>query len=201
MNKLKRSYIKRALVIPLLILAVLIVAATIAVPKIIASMPVSTDKTHAVTKYNPEDYDLYLREYKRFDELSLNRFVGWISSEDIALGCAVTYDSEKENTECVSLLPSSTEPWNDGCVIIVGKNTDALFRNLHKAEIGDTVNIEFYKNPSYKYRIADIVYVSEYDEIARHKKKNSLIMCLPYKNFGGGDEYIYTLYIAKQIEE
>ena len=67
MNKLKRSYIKRALVIPLLISAVLIVAATIAVPKIIASMPVSTDKTHAVTKYNPEDYDLYLREYKRFE--------------------------------------------------------------------------------------------------------------------------------------
>ena len=49
MNRLKSSYIKRAVVYPLLVLATLIIIATIVVPKFIESLPVATDKVHAVT--------------------------------------------------------------------------------------------------------------------------------------------------------
>ena len=43
MNDLKSSYIKKAVVFPLVTVAVLIVIAALAVPKIIASLPVETD--------------------------------------------------------------------------------------------------------------------------------------------------------------
>lgn len=201
MNKLKSEYIKKAVIIPLLVLAVLILAATFIVPKFIDSLPVGTDKVHAVTQYNVEEYDLFPTEYSKFDELAHNRFVGWLSSEDVALGCAVTYDSENEDSKASSLIKGSTEPWNDGCVMIIGKNTDNEFRNLHKAKIGDEVEVEFYKNNTYKYQISDIEYTVSRDEIKNYKNKNSLIMCLPYKNFDKNGEYYYTVFVADLIEE
>lgn len=201
MNKLKSEYIKKAVIIPLLVLAVLIIAATFIVPKFIDSLPVGTDKVHAVTQYNVEEYDLFPTEYSKFDELTHNRFVGWLSSEDVALGCAVTYDSENEDSKAASLIKGSTEPWNDGCVMIIGKNTDNEFRNLHKAKIGDEVEVEFYKNNTYKYQISDIEYTVSRDEIKNYKNKNSLIMCLPYKNFDKSGEYYYIVFVADLIEE
>lgn len=201
MNKLKSEYIKKAVIIPLLVLAVLILAATFIVPKFIDSLPVGTDKVHAVTQYNVEEYDLFPTEYSKFDELTHNRFVGWLSSEDVALGCAVTYDSENEDSKAASLIKGSTEPWNDGCVMVIGKNTDNEFRNLHKAKIGDEVEVEFYKNNTYKYQISDIEYTVSRDEIKNYKNKNSLIMCLPYKNFDKNGGYYYTVFVADLIEE
>lgn len=200
MNKLKSEYIKKAVIIPLLVLAVLILAATFIVPKFIDSLPVGTDRVHAVTQYNVEEYDLFPTEYSKFDELAHNRFVGWLSSEDVALGCAVTYDSENEDSKAASLIKGSTEPWNDGCVMIIGKNTDNEFRNLHKAKIGDEVEVEFYKNNTYKYQISDIEYTVSRDEIKNYKNKNSLIMCLPYRNFDKNGEYYYTVFVADLIE-
>lgn len=201
MNRLKSSYIKRAVVYPLLVLATLIIIATIVVPKFIESLPVATDKVHAVTQYNVEDYDMFPTKYKDFSDLKHNRFVGWLSSEDVALGCAITYDSENEKTMATSLLKGSTEPWNDGCVMIIGKNTDAEFRNLHKAAIGDTVDIEFYGNSTYSYKISRVEHIVSRDEIKGLKKENSLLMCLPYKDFEKENSYFYTVYIADLIGE
>ncbi len=201
MNRLKSSYIMRAVVYPLLILAVLIIIATVAVPKFIESLPVSTDKVHAVTQYNVTDYDMFPAKYSRFSELKHNRFIGWLSSEDVALGCAITYNSENENSNAASLLKGSTEPWNNGCVMIIGKNSDDEFRNLHKAKIGDKIDIEFYKNDTYHYQISDVEYIVSRDEITSFKGKNKLIMCLPYKNFEKDDEFFYTVYTANLIKE
>lgn len=201
MNRLKSSYIMRAVVYPLLVLAVLIIIATIIVPKFIESLPVATDKVQAVTQYNVKDYDMFPTKYSKFSELEHNRFIGWLSSEDVALGCAVTYNSENENSNAASLLKSSTEPWNNGCVMIIGKNTDNEFRNLHKAKIGDKIDIEFYKNDTYHYQISDVEYIVSRDEISNFKGKNKLIMCLPYKNFEKDDEFFYTVYTADLIKK
>lgn len=201
MNRLKSSYIMRAVVYPLLVLAVLIITATIIVPKFIESLPVATDKVQAVTQYNVKDYDMFPTKYSKFSELEHNRFIGWLSSEDVALGCAVTYNSENENSNAASLLKGSTEPWNNGCVMIIGKNTDNEFRNLHKAKIGDKIDIEFYKNDTYHYQISDVEYIVSRDEISNFKGKNKLIMCLPYKNFEKDDEFFYTVYTADLIKK
>lgn len=201
MNRLKSSYIMRAVVYPLLVLAVLIITATFVVPKFIDSLPVATDKVHAVTQYNVKDYDMFPTKYNGFSELNHNRFIGWLSSEDVALGCAVTFDSENENSNAASLLKGSTEPWNNGCVMIIGKNSDAEFRNLHKAKIGDEIDIEFYKNGIYHYQINSIEYIVSRDEIKDFSDKNKLIMCLPYKNFEKDNDFFYTVYTADLIKK
>ncbi|WP_297125493.1 sortase domain-bontaining protein [uncultured Eubacterium sp.] len=201
MNRLKSSYIMRAVVYPLLVLAVLIITATFVVPKFIDSLPVATDKVHAVTQYNVKDYDMFPTKYNEFSELNHNRFIGWLSSEDVALGCAVTFDSENENSNAASLLKGSTEPWNNGCVMIIGKNSDAEFRNLHKAKIGDKIDIEFYKNGTYHYQINSIEYIVSRDEIKDFSDKNKLIMCLPYKNFEKDNDFFYTVYTADLIKK
>ena len=201
MNRLKSSYIMRAVVYPLLVLAVLIITATIVVPKFIDSLPVATDKVHAVTQYNVKDYDMFPTKYNEFSELNHNRFIGWLSSEDVALGCAVTFDSENENSNAASLLKGSTEPWNNGCVMIIGKNSDAEFRNLHKVKIGDEIDIEFYKNGTYHYQINSIEYIVSRDEIKDFSDKNKLIMCLPYKNFEKDNAFFYTVYTADLIKK
>lgn len=201
MNRLKSSYIMRAVVYPLLVLAVLIITATIVVPKFIDSLPVATDKVHAVTQYNVKDYDMFPTKYNEFSELNHNRFIGWLSSEDVALGCAVTFDSENENSNAASLLKGSTEPWNNGCVMIIGKNSDAEFRNLHKTKIGDEIDIEFYKNGTYHYQINSVEYIVSRDEIKDFSDKNKLIMCLPYKNFEKDNAFFYTVYTADLIKK
>lgn len=201
MNRLKSSYIMRAVVYPLLVLAVLIITATFVVPKFIDSLPVATDKVHAVTQYNVKDYDMFPTKYNEFSELNHNRFIGWLSSEDVALGCAVTFDSENENSNAASLLKGSTETWNNGCVMIIGKNSDAEFRNLHKAKIGDKIDIEFYKNGTYHYQINSIEYIVSRDEIKDFSDKNKLIMCLPYKNFEKDNDFFYTVYTADLIKK
>lgn len=201
MNRLKSSYIMRAVVYPLLVLAVLIITATFVVPKFIDSLPVATDKVHTVTQYNVKDYDMFPTKYNEFSELNHNRFIGWLSSEDVALGCAVTFDSENENSNAASLLKGSTEPWNNGCVMIIGKNSDAEFRNLHKAKIGDKIDIEFYKNGTYHYQINSIEYIVSRDEIKDFSDKNKLIMCLPYKNFEKDNDFFYTVYTADLIKK
>lgn len=201
MNRLKSSYIMRAVVYPLLVLAVLIITATFVVPKFIDSLPVATDKVHAVTQYNVKDYDMFPTKYNEFSELNHNRFIGWLSSEDVALGCAVTFDSENENSNAASLLKGSTEPWNNGCVMIIGKNSDAEFRNLHKSKIGDEIDIEFYKNGTYHYQINSIEYIVSRDEIKDFSNKNKLIMCLPYKNFEKDNDFFYTVYTADLIKK
>ena len=201
MNRLKSSYIMRAVVYPLLVLAVLIITATFVVPKFIDSLPVATDKVHAVTQYNVKDYDMFPTKYNEFSELNHNRFIGWLSSEDVALGCAVTFDSENENSNAASLLKGSTEPWNNGCVMIIGKNSDAEFRNLHKAKIGDKIDIEFYKNGTYHYQINSIEYIVSRDEIKDFSDKNKHIMCLPYKNIEKDNDFFYTVYTADLIKK
>ena len=144
---------------------------------------------------------MFPTKYNEFSELNHNRFIGWLSSEDVALGCAVTFDSENENSNAASLLKGSTEPWNNGCVMVIGKNSDAEFRNLHKAKIGDEIDIEFYKNGTYHYQINSIEYIVSRDEIKDFSDKNKLIMCLPYKNFEKDNDFFYTVYTADLIKK
>lgn len=199
MKGLKSSYIRKAIVFPIVVVIILIVIATLIVPSIITRIPTATDATKGVKEYNADDY--YLVNYDNFEDLRLNNFVGWLSSDDIALGCALTYKSEDENTTAASLLATSTEPWNKGTIIIIGDNTDAEFRNLHKANYNDTFTIEFHKHDSYTYAVKDIVPTRTKDEINDYVDEGDAILCLPYNDFSQlGTEYFYTLYVCKLVK-
>lgn len=201
MNKLKSAYLRKALFFPLIVIAILIILAALFVPTIIQRLPVATDKTEAVKVYDPSKYDFYLKDFDNFDDLRLNRFVGWLSSDDIALGCPVSYASENEDTDLASLLEGSTEPWNNGCIVIIGDNTDEEFRNLHKATTGDTVTVDFYSHDSYTYKIKDVEVNVTKEEMGKYKKDNTLIMCRPYKDFAKDGSFFYAIYIAELVKE
>lgn len=199
MKGLKSGYIKKAIIFPLSTVVVLAIIATIIVPSLITKIPTATDATRGVKEYNADDY--YLVNYDNFEDLRLNNFVGWLSSDDIALGCAVTYKSEDENTTASSLLEYSEEPWNNGTIVIIGDNTDREFRNLHKANFNDTFTIEFHKHDTYTYAIKDIVPTRTKDEIKDYIDEGDAILCLPYNDFSKlGSEYFYTLYICKAVK-
>lgn len=199
MKKLRSSYIKKATLFPLITIVALIIVSIIAVPKLLPMIPTATDATKAVKEYNADDY--YLVNYSNFEDLRLNNFVGWLSSDDIALGCAVTYKSENEDTNAASLLSMSTEPWNDGTIVIIGSNTDKEFRNLHKAAINNTFNIEFHQHNNYTYKIKEIIPTKSKDEIKEYTDEADAILCLPYNDFSKfGKEYFYTLYVCDQVK-
>lgn len=201
MDNLKSAYLKKALFFPLVVIAVLLILAAVFVPTIISRIPVATDKTEAVKVYDASQYDFYLKDYDSFEDLRLNRFIGWLSSDDIALGCPVSFASENEDTDLASLLEGSTEPWNNGCVVIIGDNTDQEFRNLHKAGVGDKVTVDFHSNDSYTYKITETYMNKTKDEINDYKRDNTLIMCRPYKNFAKDGDFYYAVYVADLIEE
>lgn len=199
MDKLKSSYIKKGIIFPLVTIIVLIILSVIFVPKIINMIPTGTDATQAITQYNANDY--YLVDYKNFEDLRLNNFVGWLSSDDIALGCAVTYKSEDEGTTASSLLERSSEPWNDGTVVIIGENSDREFRNLHKATINNEFTIDFHQHDSYTYKIKEIIPTRTKSEINDYMDESDAILCLPYNDFSKfGNEYFYTIYLAEMVK-
>lgn len=199
MRRLKSQYIKKAILFPLIIVILLTILAIPVVPRFIQMMPRSINPTGAVLDYDESDY--YLVNYKNFGDLRLNNFVGWLSSDDIALGCAITYKSEDENTTAASLLERSSEPWNDGTLVIVGDNTDREFRNLHKATINNEFTIEFHKHDSYTYAVKDIVPIVDKEEINKYMKDSDAILCLPYNDFSKlGSEYFYTIYLCDQVK-
>lgn len=201
MNKLKSAYLKKALFFPLVVIAILTIIAALFVPTIIANLPVATDQTQAVRVYDAEKYDYYLKDYESFDDLKLNRFVGWLSSDDLGLGCPVSFDSENEDTDSVSLVKGSVEPWNGGCVVIIGSNSDKELRNTHRATTGDEITIDFYSNDSYTYKIKNVETNVARDEIFDYQKDNSLIICRPYRNFEKDGSSFYTIFVAELVEE
>lgn len=201
LKRIKNDFLIMSIALPLLLSVVLVVICYFAIPPFIEWLPTNTDSTEAVVEYDPNEY--YLVEYQSFSELRLNNFVGWLSSDDIGLGCAVTFDSEKEYTEAASLFAESTEPWgeNGGSLLITGENTDIEFRNLHKAQIGDRVTIDFNGHSSYTYEIVEIATKETQEETYEHMSDDTLVMCLQFNDFSKyGESYFYHVYVAQLVE-
>ena len=101
LNRIKNDFLLMCIILPIALSLGLMVVCYFAIPPFIAWLPTNTDSTDAVVEYDPNEY--YLVDYMNFSDLRLNNFVGWISSDDLGLGCAVNYDSENEFTEAFSL--------------------------------------------------------------------------------------------------
>ncbi len=200
LKRIKNDFLLMCIVLPIALSLVLVVVCYFAVPPFIAWLPTNTDSTDAIVEYDPNEY--YLVDYMNFSDLRLNNFVGWLSSDDLGLGCAVTYDSENEFTEAASLSVASTEPWgNNGALLITGENTDYEFRNLHKAQIGDRVTIDFNGHASYTYEIVEITTKETRQETYAHMNDKTLVMCLSYNDFSNyGSSYFYHVYVAQLVE-
>ncbi len=199
LKNIKDNFIMFGLVVPLVFSLIVVIIAYFAVPPFIEWLPNNKDKTQAVVEFDKNDY--YLVSYENFAELRLNNFVGWLSSDDLGLGCAVTYDSEKEDANVASLSPLSKEPWiNNGGLIVTGKNTDKVFRNLHKAKIGDQVTINFNGHEAYTYEVVEITNKENREESYRHFGNDTLVMCMQINDFRNlKEDYLYKVVVAKLV--
>ncbi|MFR5875190.1 MAG: sortase domain-bontaining protein [Eubacterium sp.] len=194
MTGLSFNFIKRAFIVPIIVTVIVIAMTFIAAPRMAASTQITESST---SKIDLSGYSLV--EYDRFKDLEPGAYIGSFSCDAIGINAAITY-SEDISKSSILLSDKSIEPWNNGCVILKGSNTSAQFKNLHKAEIGDEVNVDFYSNNSYTYKIADITYGNTEDDISSFKQSNTLIMCLPYNNFDDlGNSYYYAVYFAEKV--
>lgn len=194
MTSLNLNFIKRAFIVPIIATVIVIAAIFVIAPK----MAESTQSTvSSVSKIDLSGYSLV--EYDSFDELEPGAYIGSISSDAFDINAAVTYSLDSTKSS-VLLNDMSSEPWNNGCIILNGSNTSSQFKNLHHAEIGDEVVVDFYSNNNYTYKITDISYGNAEDDIASFKQNNTLIMCLPYNNFDDlGNSYYYAVYVAEKV--
>lgn len=193
MNSLTFNFIKRAIIVPVAVTAAFVAILAFTLPGVVARSQNSSSSSETVQQMNYERVD-----YKKFSELKDNTYVGYISSSDFSLGTNVLMNSSKAN--CVSLSKDSTEPKNDGCLIIFGDNVKTQFKNLHLADTGDTVELELNGRNKYEYKIKKIIHNKTKEDISAYKKADSLIMCLSYNDFTNlGNSYLYTLYVAERI--
>ena len=201
LKNIKDNFIVFGLVVPIIVAIIAVVGSYFIVPVFIDSMPNNKDRTQAVEEFDRKEY--YLVDYDNFSELRLNNFVGWLSSNDLGLGCAITYNSEMETALNASLSPISKEPWiNNGGLIVTGKNRDKVFRNLHKAKIGDQITINFNSHETYTYEIVEIYNKENREETYAHYADNTLVLCLQMNDFRDlNNAYLYKVFVAKLVNE
>lgn len=194
MDGLVLNFIKRAFIVPIIATVIVIAGISLAVPKMAAS---TQENSISVPQIDMSGYSLV--DYDSFDELEAGSYIGSVSSDALSINAAITYSLDSSKSS-VLLNDISGEPWNDGCVILNGANTSAQFKQLHHAVIGDEINVDFYSNDNYTYKITEISYGNTDKDISSFKQNNTLVMCLPYNNFDDlGNSYYYAVYVAEKV--
>jgi sortase (surface protein transpeptidase) len=194
MNSLTFNFIKRAFIIPIAVTLVVVLGMFIFIPT--SSSAQST--TTSVSKIDLSGYSL--AQYSKFKQLDISAYVGSISSDSLGINCAITYSLDSENINTVLLSENSTEPWNDGSVVLLGDDNTSEFKTLHDSVIGDEITIDFYSNNKYTYKINDVSYGKTLKDIKSYNKKNTLVMYVPYSNFDDlSNSYYYVEYVAELV--
>ena len=192
MNSLVFNFIKKGIIIPLAITALFIAGIAVVAPELgkryQTTYPAQVSQQ---LEYEKIDYDL-------FKDLKSDDTIGYMSSDDISLSSNILFNTQKANY--ASLSKKSSEPWNNGCVIVFGNNVISQFKSLHNAGIGNKIDFEIYGHDKYTYKITKIVHNQTQEDIEAFKQDNTLIMCLSYNDFSNlGNSYFYTLYIAELV--
>ncbi len=196
MGSLIFNFFKRALLVPAIVTGIIFAALLAYLPAISAS---SDNLQPNEVNGSPDLSSYSSKQYSEFSELKSEDLIGTIACEAAGLGeTPVLYNSQK-NTN-LSLLKSSSEPWNNGSVVVYGENRGNQFSPLHRAEVGDVVDFSFYSNNSYEYEIEEIKTGLSYGEISSFSGDNTLVLAYSYNDFSDlGNSYLYTVFIAKAL--
>ena len=139
--------------------------------------------------------------YSGFSGLESGEFVGTIACEETGLyEKPVCYDVG-DNTE-ISLYADSTEPWNDGALLIRGLDTASQLKEMHGVSIGSELVFSAAGKASYRYEVNDIVVSVNEEDLETYLKSGTLAVAVPYKNLSGSAaSNLFIVYSAKQIQE
>jgi sortase (surface protein transpeptidase) len=194
MNSLFLNFIKRALLVPAVITAVVAFA-------IVSFVPKSVSASNVLTANTASDVDISqysLVEFSDFSTLKQGDYVARIYSDELAINCAVVYGSNSGvDADCVAMQKCSTEPWNDGSVVIIGDNLTTYFRYLHNAVDGTEISVDFYRNSTYTYNITGVNYNVAQKNLSKFMQPNTLVLAVPYEDFEStNNQPLYIVYTA-----
>lgn len=195
MNSLTFNFIKRAIIVPVIITALCICGIRLVAPRLVES----SNQQAALTSESVNASIYNLVKYNDFKDLKNHDYVATVKCEKIAMNCAALFAAHDE-PQAVELNAKSSEPWNDGHLAFIGENTSAQFNKLHHADIGDEIEIEFYKHDKYTYKISKIEHSYSRDKIENSINKSDLLLCCAYNDFSDMDNSkLYTVYFADEI--
>lgn len=195
MNSLILNFIKRAVIVPVIVTALCVCGVRFIAPKLVES----SNQVSAVTSESVDASIYNLVKYNNFNDLKKNDYVATVTCETVGMSCAAVFNCEDE-PKAVDVDASSTEPWNDGTVVLVGENTASQFNKLHKANLGDEVVVEFYKHDKYTYKISKIEHSYSRENIQNSMKYKGLLLCCAYNDFSDlENSKLYTVYFAEKV--
>ena len=194
MGSLIFNFLKRAVIVPAVITGIVLAVFLMRMPSQIASSKERFVQTEA-SDISLSDFSTV--SFTAFSQLTDGDYVGTVKCDSIGMAeRPIVYNTL--NKAFIYLDARSTEPWDNGCVILWGENNAAQLLNLHSAKIADTFEVSFYENESRSYSLQKIVTNVTEDEIYDYSEADTLLLILPYNDFSAlGESRLYTIYIAK----
>lgn len=201
MTSLFFNFIKRAIIYPLIAAVLVCLLISFAVSRQAQSATdVNPVKAAAVSM---DDYSP--KEYNEFSQLKQGKYALTVTHGERQ--SAVLYDNVDEQNDISNLFylhPSSTEPWNNGCVKIMSDSWYQM-NNLLDIKIGDTIEGDFYYSDDnerdttvYKYKVKSIMNGKTAKSIAKYDDADSLLLCTAYENIANRNQKIYYVVVAQR---
>lgn len=201
MTSLLFNFIKRAILYPLIVTVLVCLGISFA----ISSQVQSSVSSASVKSAEVSIYDYSPKEYSAFSELKQGKYALTITHKNVQ--SAVLYDNVEAQTDISNLYylhPSSTEPWNHGCVKVM---SDSWYQ-MNKAfdiKIGDTIEGDFYHSDDnesditvYKYKVKRIMNSKSAKSITKFDKADSLLICTSYENLADKNQKMYYVIVAER---
>lgn len=201
MTSLLFSFIKRAIIYPLIATVLVCLLISFAVSRQAQSAADSVPVKAA--QVSMDDYSP--KEYNEFSELKQGKYALTITHGETQ--SAVLYDNVEEQNDISNLFylhPSSTEPWNNGCVKVMSDSWYQMNKSLD-IKIGDTIEGDFYYSDDnesdttvYKYKVKSIMNGKTAKSITKFDDADSLLLCTAYENIADKKQKTYYVVVAQR---
>ncbi len=201
MTSLFFNFVKRAIVYPLIVTVLVCLVMSFTVSRQAqSSESVSSVNTAEV---NMDDYSP--KEYSEFSELKQGKYALTVSHGDVQ--SAVLYDNVEEQNDISNLFylhPSSTEPWNNGCVKVMSESWYQMNKALD-IKLGDIIEGDFYHSDDnesdttvYKYKVKRIMNSKTATSITKFDEADTLLICTAYENLADKNQRTYYVVVAER---
>lgn len=201
MTSLSFNFIKRAILYPLIVTALVCSVISFALSRQVQSSVSSASVKTAEVNI----YDYSPKEYSAFSELKEGKYALTIIRKDVQ--SVVLYDNVEEQSDISNLYylhPSSTEPWNNGCVKVMSDSWYQMNKILD-IKIGDTIEGDFYHSDDnesdttvYKYKVKKIMNSKSAKSITNFDQADSLLICTSYENLADKNQKLYYVVVAER---
>lgn len=201
MTSLLFNFIKRAIIYPLIVTALVCLLISFTMSK----QADTSDSSVSVKTVEVSMDDYSPKEYNEFSQLKQGKYALTITHGSVQ--SAVLYDNVEEQNDISNLFylnPSSTEPWNNGCVKVMSDSWYQMNKALD-IKIGDTIDGDFYHSDDnehdttvYKYKVKSIMNSKTAKAITKFDDADTLLICTSYENLADKNQKTYYVVVAER---